>query len=95
LFRGLTLQGQLYKMSVKDVALLYEYWTFLKLEQILGQKYETVTQDVVKVNLDGFLINQGRRKESFATLKRMRKSRFIFRRMIGHCQRSIRSRIRC
>ncbi|KDE48189.1 hypothetical protein DI43_05875 [Geobacillus sp. CAMR12739] len=35
--RGLALQGKLYRMSVKDVATLYEYWTFLKLGQLLGK----------------------------------------------------------
>jgi hypothetical protein len=62
--RGLTLQGQLYKMSVKDVALLYEYWTFLKLGQILGRKYETVKQDIVKVNLEGLFVNLDQSKSA-------------------------------
>ena len=33
--KGLTLKRKFYQMSVKDVATLYEYWTFLKLGQIL------------------------------------------------------------
>src|SRR5699024_12156182 len=35
--KGLALQGKIYQMSVKDVATLYEYWTFIKMGQILGQ----------------------------------------------------------
>lgn len=55
--KGLMLQGNLYRMSVKDVATLYEYWTFLKLGQILGRKYKLVSQDIVQVNRDGLFVN--------------------------------------
>lgn len=55
--RGLTLWGQIYKMSVKDIAVLYEYWTFLKLGQILSRKYESVSQDIVQVTTGGLFVN--------------------------------------
>ncbi len=35
LSKGVILQGELYKMSIKDIATLYEYWTFIKLGKIL------------------------------------------------------------
>ncbi|WP_235182896.1 restriction endonuclease-like protein [Gracilibacillus boraciitolerans] len=57
LSRGLALQGNIYNMSVKDVATLYEYWTYLKLGQLLGRKYEMVDQDVIKVNHNGLFVN--------------------------------------
>lgn len=62
--RGLVLQGQLYKMSVKDVATLYEYWTFLKLGQILAAKYEPVSQNVVKVLRGGLFVDLDQSKSS-------------------------------
>ncbi|WP_328589253.1 restriction endonuclease-like protein [Litchfieldia alkalitelluris] len=55
--KGLTLQSGIYKMSVKDVATLYEYWTYLKLGQILGKKYELISQDIIKVNREGLYVN--------------------------------------
>jgi len=55
--KGLALQGKLYQMSVKDVATLYEYWTFLKLGQILGRKYTLVSQDIIQVNREGLFVN--------------------------------------
>ncbi|MGE7767268.1 DUF2357 domain-containing protein [Peribacillus sp. NPDC096540] len=55
--KGLMLQGKLYQMSVKDVAILYEYWTFLKLGQILSSKYTLLSQDIVSVNRDGLFVN--------------------------------------
>lgn len=54
--RGLALHGKVYKMSVKDVATLYEYWTFLKLGQILGKHYDLVGQEIVKVNRSGLFV---------------------------------------
>jgi uncharacterized protein len=47
--RGLMLEGELLKMSVKDVATLYEYWTYLKMGQILRAKYVPEYQDVVVI----------------------------------------------
>lgn len=55
--KGLTLQSNIYRMSVKDVALLYEYWTFLKIGQILSRKYNMVSQDIIRVNRDGLYVN--------------------------------------
>jgi uncharacterized protein len=55
--KGLTLQSSIHKMSVKDVATLYEYWTYLKLGQILNRKYDLVSQDIIKVNRDGLYVN--------------------------------------
>ncbi|MCS0653427.1 restriction endonuclease-like protein [Cytobacillus firmus] len=55
--KGLMLQGKLYQMSVKDVATLYEYWTFLKLGQILDKKYQLVSQDIIQVNREGMFVN--------------------------------------
>lgn len=56
LSRGLTLRGQIFKMSVKDVARLYEYWTYLKLGQLLSKKYPTIDQDIIKVRRDGLFV---------------------------------------
>ncbi|NLI69218.1 MAG: DUF2357 domain-containing protein [Bacilli bacterium] len=55
--KGLALQGDIYRMSVKDVAVLYEYWTFIKMGKILAKKYEMVSQDIVKVKNDGLYVN--------------------------------------
>ncbi|MEK5104933.1 restriction endonuclease-like protein [Cytobacillus sp. FSL M8-0252] len=55
--KGLMLQGKLYQMSVKDVATLYEYWTFLKLGQILDKKYLLISQDIIQVNRDELFVN--------------------------------------
>ncbi|MCM3764484.1 restriction endonuclease-like protein [Neobacillus niacini] len=55
--RGLNLNSSFYKMSVKDVAVLYEYWTFIKLGQILSRKYISISNNIIKVNRDGLFVN--------------------------------------
>ncbi|WP_054708846.1 nuclease domain-containing protein [Bacillus sp. JCM 19041] len=55
--KGLALFGQQYQMSVKNVAELYEYWTFLKVGQILSKRYLSISQDVVSATSNGLFIN--------------------------------------
>lgn len=57
LSQSLVLQNDLYKMSVKDIATLYEYWTFLKLGKMLESKTDVKEQDIVKVNSNGLYLN--------------------------------------
>jgi predicted component of viral defense system (DUF524 family) len=67
--RGLLLGGRFYQMSVKDVAVLYEYWTFLKLGQILARKYIPISSDIIKVNRDGMFVNLDTSKSAQRTFK--------------------------
>ncbi|EJR75569.1 hypothetical protein IK7_05323 [Bacillus cereus VD156] len=69
LSRGLTLRGQIFKMSVKDVARLYEYWTYLKLGQILSEKYIPLHQDVIQVKQDGLYVTLDESKAAKRTFK--------------------------
>lgn len=62
--KSLVLQGSIYKMSIKDIATLYEYWTFLKLGQILARKCTQISQDIVKVNRDGLFVNLDKSKRA-------------------------------
>ncbi len=55
--KSIVLQGQIYKMTIKDIATLYEYWTFLKLGRLLDEKCIPISQDIVKVNADGLFVN--------------------------------------
>ncbi|WP_103108856.1 DUF2357 domain-containing protein [Brevibacillus reuszeri] len=68
LMKGLTIQGELSKLSMKDLAQLYEYWCFLKLNQILSKKYKLLKQDIVKINKRGL----------FVTLDRSQSARMVY-----------------
>jgi predicted component of viral defense system (DUF524 family) len=56
LMKGLSLQSDLYRLSMKDVAQLYEYWCFIKIHHLLSQKYELVKQDLIRVNRSGLFV---------------------------------------
>ncbi|MGG4129861.1 restriction endonuclease-like protein [Paenibacillus illinoisensis] len=68
LLKGLSIQSDLFRLSMKDVAQLYEYWCFLKLNQLLGRKYRLVKQDIIKVNRNGI----------FVTLDRSRSAQMVY-----------------
>jgi predicted component of viral defense system (DUF524 family) len=47
---GLSFTGNIIPIGVKDTALLYEYWCFLKIVELLCERFELEEQTVVKVN---------------------------------------------
>ena len=57
LLRGLSITGDVFDISVKDLAVLYEYWCFIKLNSLMKDKYELVSQDVVKVQGNGLFVS--------------------------------------
>lgn len=56
LLKGLSIQSDLFHLSMKDLAQLYEYWCFLKIHDLLGRKYELLKQDIIKVDRDGLFV---------------------------------------
>ncbi len=54
---GLSLTGNVFDLSVKDLAILYEYWCFIKLNSIMRSKYKLVSQDVIKVDGSGLYVS--------------------------------------
>ena len=57
LLRGLSITGDVFNISVKDLALLYEYWCFIKLNSMMKDKYQLISQDIVKVQGNGLFIS--------------------------------------
>lgn len=60
--KGLSIQSDMYKMSLKEISTLYEYWSFLKLHHILRQNHEVIRNDLVKVNDKGLFVTLVRSK---------------------------------
>ncbi|MEY9096712.1 DUF2357 domain-containing protein [Paenibacillus sp. RC84] len=56
LLKGLAIQDDLFQLSLKDLATLYEYWCFLKIHQLLSKKYELVRQDIIKLDYSGIFV---------------------------------------
>lgn len=57
LLRGLSISGDVFNISVKDLALLYEYWCFIKLNSLMKDRYELVSQDIIKVQGNGLVVS--------------------------------------
>lgn len=57
--RGLSVTGEVFNVSVKDLALLYEYWCFIKLNSLMrnSDKYELISQDIIKVYGNGLYVS--------------------------------------
>lgn len=64
LSRSLTVHADVFRMSLKDTAVLYEYWCFLKLVKILKQKCKLVSSDVIKIDHSGITLSLLKGKES-------------------------------
>ncbi len=62
--RGLSFNGDVFKMSVKDTALLYEYWCFIKLYSLLKKEYQLISPDLIRVDSNGITIELTKGKNS-------------------------------
>ncbi|GAB6137959.1 DUF2357 domain-containing protein [Halanaerobaculum tunisiense] len=54
--KGLSLNGELFNLSIKETWKLYEYWCFLKLNQILRNKYKLVQNNLIDFDYSGIYV---------------------------------------
>ena len=62
--RGLSVHGDVFRMSHKDTAQLYEYWCFIKLVTLLKRNYKLVSSDVIRVDNTGVTVSLVKGKKS-------------------------------
>ncbi|PRX18491.1 hypothetical protein BX659_14310 [Orenia metallireducens] len=55
--KGLSFNGELFRLSMKETWKLYEYWCFLKLNQILRKKYNLVKNNLIEFNYSGIYVS--------------------------------------
>jgi len=67
LLKGLAANGEIFKMSTKDIAQLYEYWCFIKLNSLLKKSYKLVSPDIIKVDNNGITVSLAKGKKSEVT----------------------------
>ncbi|RQD76878.1 MAG: DUF2357 domain-containing protein, partial [Halanaerobium sp. MSAO_Bac5] len=53
LLKGLSMNGEIFRLSIKELWQLYEYWTFLKLNSLLQNKYKMLKNDIIKLDYSG------------------------------------------
>ena len=54
---GLSVTGSVFNISIKDLAVLYEYWCFIKLNSLMKERYELIAQDIIKVAGNGLFVS--------------------------------------
>lgn len=54
---GISVGGDVFHMSVRDTAQLYEYWCFIKLYDILRNRYTLKSPDIIKVDRKGVTVD--------------------------------------
>ncbi|NLM53005.1 MAG: DUF2357 domain-containing protein [Firmicutes bacterium] len=64
LLKGLHISSDLFSISQKGLAQLYEYWCFLKLNSILRKKYQLKSNDLIKVDRSGITVTLKKGQES-------------------------------
>jgi len=69
LMKGLAIQGDLFRLSLKDLAQLYEYWCFLKLNSLLKKKYELLRQDIIRVQRGGLFVTLDQSQKASVTYR--------------------------
>ena len=53
---GLSISGSLFNLSVKDIAVLYEYWCFIKLNSLMKRKYQLLSLDIIRTSGNGLYL---------------------------------------
>lgn len=54
---GLSVTGSVFDLSVKDLAVLYEYWCFIKLNSLMRSRYKLISPDIIRVSGAGLYVS--------------------------------------
>lgn len=54
--KGLSINSNVFSLSIKELSLLYEYWCFIKINSILKRKYNLISSDFFKINRNGIIV---------------------------------------
>ncbi len=57
LLHGLSISGDVFQISIKDLAVLYEYWCFIKLNCMMKERYQLVSQDIIQAQGNGLYVS--------------------------------------
>jgi len=64
LLKGLHIKSDLFNLSIKNLAELYEYWCFLKLNKLLREKYDLERNGLIAIDERGITVSLVKGKES-------------------------------
>lgn len=75
---GISVGGDVFHISVRNTAQLYEYWCFIKLYNILRAHYTLKSPDIIKVDRRGVTVDLKRGKSSKITFLNTKTGERIF-----------------
>lgn len=76
--KGLSINSNIFTLSMKELSVLYEYWCFIKINSLLKKKYKLISTDVLKLNKDGVYVTLKKGQEaSFKYLNPKTNEEFI------------------
>lgn len=76
--KGLSINSNIFTLSMKELPLLYEYWCFIKINSLFKKKYKLISTDILKLNKDGVYVALKKGKEaSFKYLNPKTNEEFI------------------
>ncbi|MEJ6949390.1 DUF2357 domain-containing protein [Natronospora cellulosivora (SeqCode)] len=65
LLKGLSINGQIFRLSMKQIWELYEYWCFLELNRLLRNKYNLVKHNLIDINYSGIYVSLNKSSSSY------------------------------
>lgn len=65
LLKGLSINGQIFRLSMKQIWELYEYWCFLELNRLLRNKYKLVKHNLIDINYSGIYVTLNKSSSSY------------------------------
>ncbi|MBU3191321.1 hypothetical protein K9O30_06745 [Clostridium bowmanii] len=55
--KGLSINSNIFSLSMKELSLLYKYWCFIKISSLLRKRYKLISSDFITVNREGIFIS--------------------------------------
>jgi predicted component of viral defense system (DUF524 family) len=55
--KGLSINSNIFSLSMNELSLLYEYWCFIKINALLRKRYKLISSDFITINRDGIFVS--------------------------------------
>ncbi|WP_264173352.1 nuclease domain-containing protein [Clostridium estertheticum] len=55
--KGLSINSNIFSLSMKELSLLYEYWCFIKINSLLRKRYKLISTDFITINRGGIFVS--------------------------------------
>jgi hypothetical protein len=55
--KGLSINSNIFSLSMKELSLLYEYWCIIKINSLLRKRYKLISSDFITINRAGIFVS--------------------------------------